>query len=303
MAVSSSILAKAIVAVVALLLAATLYNLLVPTRPPPLYMKNFDRPLNGSYFAMCTIAKNEENLAEWIEYHKRLGCGKFYLFDDNSSVPLISSIQHYVASGLVDYHFGDYSYYYRPQMRVYDLCMSNYRHRHKFIGFLDADEFIVVVNKTLKIPEVLKQFESYGGVAVQWRQFGSSGHLKKPEGGVLRNFNKCGPNAHIKTIANTLYGKQSGPSVHEYTYLDKQRYTVLTNHSRILGPFNFGTPQYDVMYLNHYNVKSWEEFQRKVVKGKAMRNKPIADPKGFFDAIDRDSREDCGYLEMPSEIS
>lgn len=254
-----------------------------------------------SYFAICAIVKNEDYLSEWIEYHRRLGCGKFYLFDDNSSVPLIGSIDKYVKSGLVDYNFGDFSYLMKPQIMTYNLCLQNYRKRHRFIGFLDADEFIVIVNKTQKIPDVLRHYEPYGGVALQWKMFGSSGHQKRPEGGVLKNYNKCGSNIHIKTIANTDYVDRCASSVHEFYYRDRY-FTVLTNHTKIKGCYNYGPPQYDVMYLNHYNVKSWEDFLRKVARGKANRNTPILDPKGYFAAVENKSTEDCGYLQMPPDL-
>src|SRR4051794_2358924 len=37
-----------------------------------------------SYFAICLVVKDERDLVEWIEYHHRMGCDKFYIFDHNS---------------------------------------------------------------------------------------------------------------------------------------------------------------------------------------------------------------------------
>jgi hypothetical protein len=35
-----------------------------------------------SYVAICAVAKNERDIREWVEYHYRMGIGKFYIFDN-----------------------------------------------------------------------------------------------------------------------------------------------------------------------------------------------------------------------------
>lgn len=76
---------------------------------------------NDNYFAICAVVKNEQDLPEWIEYHRRMGCSKFYLFDNNSSTPLINSIMTYVSNELVDYSFiAKSNVHSNPQIYVYD---------------------------------------------------------------------------------------------------------------------------------------------------------------------------------------
>ena len=51
------------------------------------------------------------------------------------------------------------------------------------MGFIDVDEFLVIKDRSVTdLPTLLKRFEGKGGVAVNWRLFGSSGRLKKPAG-------------------------------------------------------------------------------------------------------------------------
>jgi hypothetical protein len=39
------------------------------------------------YVAICAIVKNQhQDLREWLEYHKWLGVGKVYVYDNNSTV-------------------------------------------------------------------------------------------------------------------------------------------------------------------------------------------------------------------------
>ena len=42
-----------------------------------------------------------------ILYHHCIGVGKFYIYDDSSSPPLLSDINDLVQQGIVDYHFGN----------------------------------------------------------------------------------------------------------------------------------------------------------------------------------------------------
>jgi len=54
-------------------------------------------------FAMCVTAKDEQRIAEWVEYHKRKGCGKFYIYDNDSEIPMSTYISNYIRDGTVVY--------------------------------------------------------------------------------------------------------------------------------------------------------------------------------------------------------
>lgn len=263
------------------------------------------KPRIESILAMCLIVKNDElDILEWIEYHNRLGCSKFYIFDHNSTIPMRSVIESHIESGLVRYENNAFSEVANPQLHVYNRCLKEFGSRHKFIAFLDSDEFIVVVNKSQSIPDVLKKYENYGGLALNWKLFGSSGHVSRPPGGILENYHMCGDNFHIKTIANPKFTVRSGGNPHEFRYKPGY-FAVDTNYTRVTGPFNpkiFATPDpvvYSVMYINHYNLKSREDYARKVAKGKADNSRPSA--AWLFNATDNSAANECGFLQMPNE--
>lgn len=74
------------------------------------------------------------------------------------------------------------------------------------------DEFLVPLDESIKFPDVLEDFTYKGGLAVNWRYMGPSGHIKRPPGGVLRNYLACLP------VEDELH----------YTVSDKRRlYTTL----------------------------------------------------------------------------
>lgn len=257
----------------------------------------------ADYFAMCLIVKNDHlDIVEWIEYHRRLGCSKFYVHDHNSTVPMKETIGEYIASGLVEYEFSDYKTIQNPQLHIYKECLQKYGKRHRFMGFVDSDEFIVVVDEKETIPSVLKRYEQFGGLSLNWRMFGTSGHIKRPPGGILANYHKCGPNHHIKSIVNTQYGIQPGGNPHNFLYR-RGKFAVDTAFKKAgepWNPINLSHPVpdylYKVMYVNHYNLKSVEDYALKVAKGKAD-NSPPSD-NNLFDILDNSAQEDCEFLAM-----
>ena len=44
--------------------------------------------------------------------------------------------------------------------------------------------------------QVLRPYEKYGGLALNWRMFGSSGHLKRPQLPVTQAYTKAFPLDH-----------------------------------------------------------------------------------------------------------
>lgn len=55
---------------------------------------------------MCLIVKDQHrDVVEWIQHHRRLGAGQFYIWDHNSSVPLVLELHPFVNEGLVQYQY------------------------------------------------------------------------------------------------------------------------------------------------------------------------------------------------------
>lgn len=45
---------------------------------------------------------------------------------------------------------------------------------HRWMGFIDADEFVVLTDGTPDLPTLLRDYEDHGALALNWRMFGSS---------------------------------------------------------------------------------------------------------------------------------
>ena len=89
-----------------------------------------------SYLALCAIVRDEPvDIIEWIEYHRRMGVGHFYITDHESSPPMNESLPlaAFIASGLVSYRYlAGYNHKPNPQLATYIQCLTKAnRQRHK----------------------------------------------------------------------------------------------------------------------------------------------------------------------------
>eukprot|EP00981_Chlorochromonas_danica_P010440 scaffold3227_cov188-Ochromonas_danica.AAC.26 len=129
--------------------------------------------------------------------------------------------------------------------------------------------------------------------------FGSSGHITRPQGGILQNYYHCRPDHQVKTIANLHYVDQVH-SPHDFTYKEPY-YAVDENYQRVDGYFNHNA-SFQKAFIHHYVIKSVEDFAIKLARGNAWggRRKQWI----FFEKEDARTRHSfCRPLVMPEEGS
>ncbi|MCL2416820.1 MAG: glycosyltransferase family 92 protein [Bacteroidales bacterium] len=220
------------------------------------------------YLTVCAIAKNEgAYFDEWIKWHHDLGVEKFYIYDNESIDNTKEVLEPYIKSGLVEYIFFPGK---RRQIPAYDDCLEKHRFDAHWIAVIDLDEFIVPI-KDKTIPDFLKRFESFSAVEINWLVYGSGGAKEKKSGTVMERFTQHSLPEHelnrkVKTIVNprcifNFIG------CHEASRICGK--TADSHGSPITKSFNDRSPQHDVIRINHYAVKSYEEFLEKRARGSA----------------------------------
>lgn len=224
------------------------------------------------YFSICAIAKNEGRyFPEWIEYHQALGCEKFYIYDNESEDDTKAILQPYITAGLVEYNFIAGK---QKQLNAYDQCLRHHRFNSRWIAFIDLDEFIVPL-KNESIPEFLQEYEDFSAVEINWLCYGSNGQQKRTEGFVIDRFRAHSlpdfwQNHHIKSIVNprkiiAFIG------AHEAVCLSG---VIVDTNKEIVRKDYWERPSlYDKIRINHYAVKSYEEFLEKRNRGRAHSRK------------------------------
>ncbi|EKX40100.1 hypothetical protein GUITHDRAFT_113838 [Guillardia theta CCMP2712] len=199
--------------------------------------------------AACTIFRDEDRfLSEWP-----------------SDFCFQEILQPYVASGLVTVaqavNVRD------PQIPTYNLCVERYSRRARWLAFIDVDEFLFPSNSSQTLPEVLERFVDYGGVVVPWTLFGSSGHIRPPQGLVIESYTQrrakaeCnGDTCAYKVIAQ---GERiSACDVHNHYYKDgyfavnEQGVRMHDDSSLLPTESEDGDFTSNLLRLHHYKTKS-----------------------------------------------
>lgn len=263
------------------------------------------------YVAMCLVTRDATDMRDWIEHYLHLGISKFYLFDHNSSTPVIKELWDYAVEGTVVYHyiedFDIFQGHHIVQFEAYRQCIKKYAAKHHFLAFFDDDEYLVLKPDagTRSLSRFLEAFEGYGGLAVNWQIISSSGHVERPKGKVTDNYIACLPkqhqeNTHVKVIANTKFVVSTDGNPHTFSYLSSakavnENFTVV--HSAWSDPVSTNKA---VLY--HYTVKSRQDFQRKVV-WRTGAGGGVTRTQEWFDKIHADANESCTLLLRPRHTS
>ncbi|MBR1647300.1 MAG: glycosyltransferase family 92 protein [Selenomonadaceae bacterium] len=259
--------------------------------------------------AVVAILKNESRyIKEWLDYHLLAGVDHFYLFDNDSTDDYNEIIAPYVKAGLVTstpLPGGS------AQFAAYDFAVYDWRFFCRYMAFVDLDEFIFPktgqsIVETLD--EIFSRAPEAAGLGINWQLFGSNGQKTADfSKGVLERFTRRAPvdwvvpiphrdipggNSQVKTVANPrkifLFS-----SAHFPTYFGAE-YAINEIGGRVDSYCNNPVTA-EKIAVNHYNVKSREEFLVKVNKGRADKDENYFTVE-WFDMYDRNEVFDDGIL-------
>ena len=224
--------------------------------------------------AIVLIVKNESlYIGEWLDYHYRIGVDKFYIYDNDSEdrSELLEVLNPWIRAGVVDLESVSGV---RRQMPVYNDAIEKHRFDCRWMGFIDADEFIYIKTGQ-NLPEFLHEyFDTKIGVAglgINWRMFGSNGKQNYESVDVIDRFTRRAPdnfqiNFHIKTFANPrLILYFSTPHHAEYC----MGCGCFDEHVNLIVEYENDENTCDLIQCNHYYTKSREEFLQKISRGRA----------------------------------
>lgn len=242
------------------------------------------------YLAICVIAKDEgPYFKEWLDWHISQGVEKFYVYDNGSTDNTREILTPYIEQGIVDY---TYFPGHRMQIAAYDDCLKRHRYESRWLAMIDMDEFIKPI-KYKSIPDFLKKLENFPVVEINWLVYGSNGQKTKGEGDVMERFQKHSEpghplNRHVKSIFNPrrVYCMIG---CHEAARINGK---AADPDGRIIKKsWKDRDPQQDVIRINHYAVKSYEEFMEKQARGRASgREKEVREE--YFRRFDLNNCED-----------
>lgn len=249
--------------------------------------------------ALGAIVRNEgPYLLEWIAHHRALGIDRFLIADNDSTDETTAVLAALAAAGIVEHLPFPSVPGVAPQLAAYEAILDRAREAADWIAFLDADEFLVPAPPHRSLAAVIAGLApgpEVGAIAVNWALYGSSGIREAESAPVAERFVRRAERAfpgnhHYKSIVRA--GAPRPPVLNPH-------YFVLANGLRTIHPD--GTEVADAPHqarglsarlyweplrINHYVVKSWDEFHyRKRTRGRAT-GAPQRDA-GFFAVHDR----------------
>lgn len=242
--------------------------------------------------SICVLFQNEgPYLKEWIEYHKLLGVEHFYFFNHLSTDEYLQILKPYLQEGLAELHdiltvADNFDTYYAMQCKCYTDCLARTRGISKWVAFIDPDEFLLPIQEQ-SLPEFLKDYEKFGGVAANWLMFGTSNVKKIPNHQLLiESLTLCsekhfGGNRYVKSIVRPERASHF-ENAHQPVYLAGY-YGVNTDKFPIEGD-KTNVILTNKLRINHYWTRDEDFFYRvKIPRQIKWGGKP--DPKSIMEKM------------------
>lgn len=228
-----------------------------------------------------TVIKNEhEYLDEWIKYHLDLGINHIFIFEDLDSKSHKGITDKYrervtlqsIGDVLNDDEKLEAIELKRTKRRsVHQLyikaCLKYLKDTYKQYDWCfttDCDEFITLENKSLK--ETLSLYQGYDAIVIQWKIYGASGLIKKPNYDnkkitdiYTQEFNGDIPEKKY-ALSKTCYNLQTFNPSH---FWNSHQPSDECNWCRTDFSKDRNTSVYHNIYIRHYITKSWEEYKWK----------------------------------------
>jgi len=225
------------------------------------------------------LNKEESYILDFIKYHRYIGVDHFVFFDRE-----FDKLNALIGNepDVEIHHFPEIEN--NIHQEAWGQLIKLNQGKTKWLALIDADQALVPV-QTDNVKDILKNYEDFASLQVNWKAFGSSFHEKREPGSVYERFLLTSKNhevydVHTQFICQpdrTLPIKVKEP---HYPLLPENEISVNTNKEPISSdkivplnpntPLSFNTPPlHDIMWVAHYTNKSKEEWLIKNSKGRA----------------------------------
>ena len=234
--------------------------------------------------ALFSMAKMESKyVEEWAKYHLALGFDKIYLYDNEDKPTYAKILENY--KNVIVIPFPGVA----KKGGMQNICIFhfsvNFLRKYKYVMHIDLDEF-VCLKKHNNIKNFINHFfidKSLAALSFNWVFFGSNGHNDYTPEPVTQRFTKCQKDCdkHIKLLVRTQYLKKYHGC--HFIFSTEGTFTKDTNGKIIEGLFNEGGAN-DYCQINHYKVKSVNEFKRSLTRPRP--DKTLYDPDRYRNSFD-----------------
>lgn len=241
---------------------------------------------NAHALAIAAIIKDEaETIREWIEFHRLVGVGHFYLYDNDSTDGTVEQLQPYVASGVVELirwpHFVAGAH---TQALAYAHALATFGRMTRWMAFVDADEFLFGTQRD-DLVEILEDYARLPAVLVYRHFYGTSGHKSPPTGLTIEHFNErlgvpAGkmPETFLARHPKSIVRPSQVRRVHGAHFFIVDQTTGSVGYDEQRRPLTRASLEHHTterLRINHYYTRDLESFRRRCRRDSSSANKPV----------------------------
>ena len=118
---------------------------------------------------ICGVKESAEPKQRTRTNRSLLGIRRFYIFDDRSAPALDNAIYPIPRKAMTFRYITPELRQSSPQLHYYDNCSRLHGHKHRWMAFMDTDEYLEIVDRPgLSLAEFLVDYEAYGALGVNW---------------------------------------------------------------------------------------------------------------------------------------
>jgi Glycosyltransferase family 92 len=234
--------------------------------------------------AVAAIFQDEAPfLKEWLEYHKLIGVGHFYLYNNRSCDDFKKLLRPYIECGEVELFdipiaLSNKPLYLKWQVAAYNHALKLARPANQWLACIDIDEFICLKQGDSLIP-LLADYAHAGGLTLNWVMYGTSHIYDLLPGELLiekmtRRFPlDWSENRMVKSIVQPQYTKRC-LDAHTFLYAG-HIFAVYPDHQKFSHTPPFAVPPVETLCLNHY----WYRTEKFFFETKLPRRRIWGDPR------------------------
>lgn len=229
---------------------------------------------------VAAIFKNEAPyIIEWIAHHRLQGVTQFYIAENNSTDQTRNVLQQLSEFNIVSWFPWPSVPGEKPQVPAYRHILASFTSNVDWIAYLDADEYIWKTTDR-HLGNFLESIpEDVGAVALNWATYGSSDQYFHVNASTPERFIW---HASLENIVNRNFKSIARPSAiqdftcpHNVTLHPKFRFIHPNGKKKSLDSNNKNPKHahcqskgvsWDDFRINHYIIRSWEEYATKKSK-------------------------------------
>lgn len=244
-------------------------------------------PRNDSLALVACFRNENFYLREWLEYHRTIGVGHVYLYDNDGSAEARALVAPFVQQGFVTPHpwpavpswlHG------RQQHQAFSHCARHYGSRHLWLMKIDIDEFLFA-SQDADVNAALARYdpEAVRCLRVPRYNFGACGHQMRPEGMVTASYlRREARYSNHKDIASTRHLGDNRFTQSSHCW----RYRPLSYVKRCVREH-----EVQALRLHHYYTKSFEEYavRQNPAGGRAQSREAFLERNTGCEAVGDDS--------------